>query len=141
MGIVTAAVPQEVRARLAPLLGQTEREALERMRVVTGAPGRWLPPLLRTTATTLGRYVLFRLDRYDPASPRGLALLAHEAVHVRDYERLGVARFLARYGRGLLAARFVHDRHPMEQEAIAVRRRVRRALEEAAPDANREARE
>lgn len=126
---MSAAVPREARDRLAPLLDEAEREALARMRVVTRAPGRWLPPLLRANATTLGRYVLIRSGHYDTDSPRGLALLAHEAVHVRDYVRLGVARFLVRYGRGLLAARFAHDRHPMEQEAIAVGRRVRRALE------------
>lgn len=128
---MSAAVPREARDRLEPLLGKAEREALLRMRVVTGAPGRWLPPLLRANATTLGRYVLIRRGHYDPDSPRGLALLAHEAVHVRDYASLGVARFLLRYRRGLLAARFAHDRHPMEQEAIAVGRRVRRALEGA----------
>ncbi len=77
--------------------------------------------------------MLIRRGRRDPESVRGPALVAHEAVHVRDYARLGAPRFLARCARGLLAARLAHNRHPMELEAIGVEPRVRSAREAARP--------
>ena len=46
------------------------------------------------SATTLGRLVFMRPDAVD--RPR---LLRHELVHVAQYRRVGVLRFLARYTR------------------------------------------
>lgn len=105
-----------------------ERE-LRAMQVVTGMPGCWVPPLLRAGAVTLGRTVLFRRGRYDPHSARGLALIGHEAGHITQWWELGVPRFLYRYARGLLTARFAHARHPLEQRLNEQQRELRTALE------------
>lgn len=50
----------------------------------------WLPP--GTAAMTLGHTILMRRDHLADA-----ALLDHEMVHVRQWEELGVPRFLWRY--------------------------------------------
>jgi hypothetical protein len=42
---------------------------------------------LRADAFTIGRSIFFRSGRFDPASPRGLALLGHELVHVQQAEQ------------------------------------------------------
>src|SRR3970040_335197 len=86
------------------------RATLEGVRVATGVPWRWIPVLLRTGATTVGPYVLFRSGRYRTDNARGLALIAHEAVHTAQYRELGVARFLWRYLRQNVSVRFNHDR-------------------------------
>lgn len=99
------------------------------MRVVTGAPGRLVPPLFRADAMTFGRHVLFRAGRYDPVSARGLALIGHEAGHITQWSEFGIPGFLVRYGRGLIAARFVHSRHPLEQPLNELQRDLRLALE------------
>lgn len=94
--------------------------ALTAFRARTGAPWRFLPVVLRAGAVTLGTNVAFRSGRYDPSTARGLALIAHECVHVRQYREMGYLRFLVSYLRGALAVRFVHERHPLEQEPRAV---------------------
>jgi hypothetical protein len=104
-------------------------EALRRMRVVTGAPGRWLPVLLRARATTLGHFVFFRAGVYDPSTPRGLALIAHEALHTVQYREMGTPRFLATYLWEAVRVRFDHGRHPMEAGLIERQGEIRRALE------------
>jgi hypothetical protein len=104
-------------------------DALRRMRVVTGAPGRWLPVVLRARATTLGPFVFFRAGAFDPSTPRGLALIAHEALHTVQYREMGVPRFLARYVLEAVRVRFDHGRHPLEAPLIARQREIRRALE------------
>lgn len=51
------------------------------------------------SATTLGETIYFRQpERFDPTSPAGLALLAHEIRHVEQYrDRGGVVRFALAY--------------------------------------------
>lgn len=102
---------------------------LRAMHVVTGAPGRWVPPLFRAGAMTFGRTVLFRAGRYDRRSPRGLALIGHEAGHITQWWQLGVPRFLLRYARGLLTSRFRHADHPMERPLNQLQRGLQDALE------------
>ena len=66
-----------------------ERELAERVRIVRVpflAPG--------ASGMTIGRFVLLRSDE-DRSG--GRELLAHELVHVRQYEELGVPRFLLHY--------------------------------------------
>ncbi len=121
-------LPVDVIHTLAPFV---PRQDLERLRVVTGTPGRWLPALLRTGATTFGHHVFFRSGRYRIDSSRGLALIAHEAAHVTQYRELGTPRFLLRYIRGQFQCRFNHDSHPMEIPMIALQRRVRAELVKA----------
>lgn len=49
-------------------------------------------------AITLGGTIHIRmLNVYDPHSPVGLALLAHEIKHVEQYEREGLFNFLTKY--------------------------------------------
>jgi hypothetical protein len=105
------------------------REALLRTRVLTAAPWRWFPLTIRMGAVTFGDHVMFRSGRYDPATPPGLSLIAHEVMHVAQYRRYGRVGMMARYLRGQFKCRFRHDDHPMERECIVVQRRVRGALE------------
>lgn len=111
------------------LAAHVDRDALERMRVVTGRPGNWIPVALRTGAVTIGRHVFFRAGRFDTGSGRGLALIAHEAMHVGQYGELGLPGFFARYAWGIVTSRFRYARHPMEAPLIAAQRRIRVALE------------
>lgn len=70
-------------------------------------------------AITLGRYVLVRRGW-----ERSVALIGHELVHVEQWRRLGVARFLAGYlgayvrlRRAGLGHRDAYAAIPFEQEA------------------------
>ncbi len=110
-------------------------DELRSMRVVTSAPGRWLPPLFRASAMTFGRNVLFRAGRYDTDTPRGLALIAHEAGHITQWHDLGIARFLLEYARGQVATRFSHAKHPLERSLNERQRAVRIALDAEERDA------
>jgi hypothetical protein len=123
-----------VRQRLSPetvaiLAPHVPRESLERMRALTGRPWQWVPPVIGMAAITLGDHVLIRSGRYDPDTPRGLALIAHEAMHVAQYRRHGRIGMAARYLWGQLKCGFRHDRHPMEIPCIETQRIVRALLE------------
>jgi hypothetical protein len=49
-------------------------------------------------AITLNRTIHFRMtDEYDPHTPTGLALLAHELKHVEQYEKEGLVKFYLKY--------------------------------------------
>jgi Domain of unknown function (DUF4157) len=111
------------------LVHAVPEDELRAMRVVTSVPGRWLPPLFRAGAMTFGRTVLFRAGRYDSESPRGLALIAHEAGHITQWSDLGWVRFLLEYGRGQVMTGFSHARHPLERPLNDRQRVVRAALE------------
>lgn len=101
---------------------------LRRMRVVQSAPWRWLPLVLGMGAVTFDRFVIFRTGQFDERQAWGLALIAHEAVHVGQVRKAGLPRFLLRYLLGQLRCGFRHDRHPMEVPAIEVQTRVRDAI-------------
>jgi hypothetical protein len=116
----------ETIAMLAP---HVDAEALARMRVMTGRPWRWVPGVIRMAAVTFGDHVLMRPERFDETTPRGLALIAHEAMHVAQYRRYGRIGMGARYLWGQLRCGFVHDRHAMERPCIEVQRIVRALLE------------
>lgn len=115
--------------RLAP---HVDRNALVAFRVRTSAPWTLIPRLLRAGAVTLGDNVSFKAGLYNPTTPRGLALIAHECVHVRQYREMGVVRFLLAYAMGVVRSRGVHDNHPLELEPEALQARLR--LELAASD-------
>lgn len=102
---------------------------LRAARVVTGRPWRWLPRLLGMSAITFAPVVIFRAGRYQPATARGLALIAHECMHIGQVRELGRVRFYWRYLVGQLRCGFRHDRHPMEIPCIERQREIRRALE------------
>ena len=66
------------------------------------------------TAITLRRTVYFRshyCEDFSAASPEARRLFVHEMVHVWQWRKLGVLRFLLRYLRDLAACRF--DAHAM----------------------------
>src|SRR5690606_2592820 len=99
-------------------------EALRNFRARTAIPWRWLPRVLRADAVTLGPYVSFRPEWYDQSTPAGLALIAHECVHIRQYRQMGFVPFLVRYAIGAVRTRFVPKAHPMEREPYALQQRV-----------------
>lgn len=125
--MITAPVwlPPEVVERLAPYV---DREALTAFRARTTAPWSWLPRVLRVGAVTLGADVSFRPGRFNSTTPGGLALIAHECVHVRQYREMGALRFLAAYAVGAVRVRGDHDSHPLEVEAEALQARLREEL-------------
>ena len=97
---------------------------LRRMRVVTGPPFCWFPAGLRMAAATFGPFVMFRPGSFDTTTPNGLALIAHEAHHIRQAREMGQLWFFVRYITGNIGCRFQHDRHPLEVPAIEVQRAV-----------------
>ena len=102
---------------------------LRRARIVQGAPWGWLPTAFGMSATTIGNNITFRADKYVTDTPRGLALIAHEVVHVGQAREMGLPLFLLRYIAGQFRCGFKHDSHPMEIPGIAMQRKVRTALE------------
>lgn len=108
-------------AALAPFVPEQDLRA---MRVVTGRPWRWLPSMLRMSAITFAPLVCFGPGKFDPGTPRGLALIAHEAYHIRQSRELGPLAFYPRYLQGQFQSGFRHGRHPMELPAIACQRAV-----------------
>ena len=51
---------------------------------------RFITRLFHSKATVIGRTIYFKEKYYNPASMRGLALLAHEMVHVYQWKKDGV---------------------------------------------------
>ncbi len=60
------------------------REHLESVRIHTDAPADRAARILGADAFSLGRDIFFRTGRFDLATPKGMALLGHELVHVRQ---------------------------------------------------------
>jgi hypothetical protein len=108
--------------RLRPFV---DEQSLRRARIRSGRPWVWIPTLLRSGATTLGRNICIRPAVLSEETSRGLALIAHECCHVGQYRQFGIAGFLLRYAMGALKSRFVHDAHPLEREPEAIQARVR----------------
>ncbi|MEO8538292.1 MAG: DUF4157 domain-containing protein [bacterium] len=102
---------------------------LRNMRVVTWKPLCWLPAILKMSATTFSPFVIIRPGRYRTDIPRGMALIAHEAVHIGQMRELGWWRFYPRYLIGQFKCGFDHDKHEMEIPGIEVQRTTRRELE------------
>jgi len=57
-------------------------QTAQRVRLHTDADADRRARGLRADAVTLGHDIYFRYDKFDPGSPRGMSLLAHELVHV-----------------------------------------------------------
>src|SRR5688572_23553087 len=113
---------------VATLIPFVDEQALRQARIRTTPPWTWVPIVLRSGATTLGRNICLRPAVFSEQTSRGLALIAHECCHVRQYQQLGSARFLLRYLVGAFQSRFVHDAHPLEREPEALQARVRGEL-------------
>lgn len=116
-------------ATIDTLAAHVPRDSLERMRVLTGRPWHWLPALIGMSAITFGDHVLFRHGRFNESSTRGLALIAHESIHIAQYRRYGRLGMSLRYLWGQLRCGFQHDRHPLERPCIEAQRIVRALLE------------
>lgn len=101
---------------------------LHRMRVVRSWPWRWLPAMLGMSAITFTPFVIFKDGAFRTETARGLALIAHEAVHIGQSRELGW-KFYPRYLWGQFRSGFRHDRHQMELPGIALQREVRGVLE------------
>lgn len=101
---------------------------LRRMRVIQSAPWRWMPVLLKMSAITFAPFVIIRAGRYRTDTARGMALIAHEAVHIGQVRELGW-RFYPKYLWGQFRCGFRHDSHAMEIPGILVQRETRRVLE------------
>ncbi|MEO6043366.1 MAG: DUF4157 domain-containing protein [Tepidiformaceae bacterium] len=106
---------------------------LRRFRAATTAPGRWIPAMLGVSATTIAPFVCFRQGKFDPSTPRGLALIAHEAHHLCQVREMGWLGFYFRYLIGQFQCGFQHARHPLEIPAIEVQRLTREALDALRP--------
>lgn len=76
-------LPSDVRERLLPHVGEAARE----LRVHDGEHADRVARLHRADAVAFGPDVYFARGRYQPREPSGFALLAHEAVHVRQASR------------------------------------------------------
>ena len=101
---------------------------LHRIRVVQSAPWRWLPQILGMSAITFTPFVIFKSGGFRTDTSRGMALIAHESVHVGQVRELGW-RFYPRYFWGQLRCGFRHDEHFMEIPGIEVQRNVRKTLD------------
>lgn len=102
---------------------------LRRMRVVTSRPWCWMPVLLKMSAITFSPFVFFRSGRFVVDTPRGLALIAHETVHIGQMRELRW-RFYPKYLLGQFQCGFRHDKHPMEIPGIVMQQEARRVLDE-----------
>ncbi|MEO6043318.1 MAG: DUF4157 domain-containing protein [Tepidiformaceae bacterium] len=116
--------------RLSPFVPEQD---LRRVRAVTSAPGSWLPALFGMSATTVAPFVCFRGGKFDPCTPRGLALIAHEAHHLRQVREMGWLGFYTRYFSGQFRCGFRHASHALEVPAIEVQRLTREALDALRP--------
>lgn len=116
-------------------------EDLGDVRLHAGRFAGWLCRRLGAGAMAFGRRIYFSpagWRRYRQAGPAGVALAAHEAVHVLQYRRDGLVRMLTRYlwqyVRGRLRG-LGHTRAyraiDYEREAFAVEADVRRRLSDA----------
>ena len=101
-----------------------------RVRLVHSGPVSWfVRTVLRQGATTIAPFVFFGKHRYDPASPRSLALLAHELRHIEQYREMGHVRFLFTYMRDRIRAGEYSRDLPLEAGPYALQDEVRAALE------------
>ncbi|HLF77374.1 MAG TPA: DUF4157 domain-containing protein [Dehalococcoidia bacterium] len=105
--------------------------ALDGVHVVTSGPVCWfVRNVQRQGAMTFAPFIFYGRDPFDPISPRGIALLAHELKHVQQYRELGHFAFLATYLLDMVKARFKYSRDlPLEAPAYALQRQVRESLE------------
>lgn len=95
-----------------------------------GRLSHYAATLMRADAFTLGRHVfLSKTAAFEIAgrSASGTSLLAHEMVHVEQYRRRGVTRFLARYFGEYLVGRARGRSHRESYLAIGFEREAREA--------------
>jgi uncharacterized protein DUF4157 len=119
--------------------------AIRPPRLSSGPFARAAARLLRADAFVLGRRIFLSREaaaEISSGSERGASILAHELEHVRQYARLGTARFLARYASDYFRARLSGASHAEAYAAIGLEREAFRAAARparnpAGPDAPR----
>lgn len=79
-GGVGSALPETAQTALAPFVGR----AVSTARIHGGTVAADAAAALDAAAFTIGDDVFFGAGRFDPTTPRGLGLLAHELIHVRQ---------------------------------------------------------
>lgn len=99
------------------------------------AKSRLITWLFHSNATVIGRVIYFRNGTYAPDRDRGLALLAHEMMHVKQWQEGGLfflIRYIVEYMRGLfisllyrlqgktLAWNWAHNQVSYEKAAMAL---------------------
>ncbi|MCC7257342.1 MAG: DUF4157 domain-containing protein [Gammaproteobacteria bacterium] len=122
-------LPRAVIAALQPYFHDFELGALRvRHRIPRYVVGR-------PAGYASGNDICFPAGCFDPHTADGLALIAHEAWHSRQYRQLGTWRFRIRYVGEYLAGRLRGRGHDaayrgisLEREAQALEERVRRDL-------------
>ena len=114
---------------IAALVEYVPETDLRKMRVVQSAPFRWLPVVLGMSAITFTPFVFMKTGAFRTDTARGMALIAHEAVHIGQVRQFGW-KFYPRYLWGQFRCGFQHGKHAMEIPGIEVQRTVRRVLGE-----------
>jgi hypothetical protein len=87
-------VPDGLHARFASVTGQE----LPSVRIHADGEADRLARVTGSVAFTSGRDIFFRAGSYDPASPSGARLIAHELSHVAQQERGDLPGFHAGAG-------------------------------------------
>ena len=101
-----------------------------RVHLVHSGPVAWfVRNVLRQGAMTIAPFIFFGKHRYDPASPRSMALLAHELQHIEQYRAMGHLPFLFTYMRDRIRAGEYRRDLPLEAEPYALQEEVRTILE------------
>ena len=105
---------------------------MDRIQVRDGIP--WIVrrfAAVEPAAYTSGSRVYFAVGRYDPATGAGIALIAHELVHCRQFQRHGKWMFRLAYLLAYLRNRMAglppsaaYRAIPFEQEARDLQARV-----------------
>jgi uncharacterized protein DUF4157 len=85
--------------------------------------------VLRQGAMVISPFVFFGKHKYDPESPRSLALLAHELRHIEQYRELGHLKFVYTYTRDRWRAGGYSRNLPLEAGPYALQEEVRAKLE------------
>ena len=129
-------LPEDAKARLSRWFSQEEMETFRYTR--RGPICLAFRHIFRQGAVTWNKVVNFARDPYDPETPRGLALIAHEMVHVRQQRQQGWWPFLVQYLWLLRKRAFrgsQNRNHPLEQPAYELAAEVRAVLEDSTPPA------
>ncbi len=112
-------------------------DQLARYRYTSRSPIAWVfRHVFKQGAVTWNGVVNYALASYDPDTPAGLGLIAHEMHHMLHQERIGWWKYLAQYTWLLRFSRYRgsnNGNHPFEAPAYALHHEVETALREPAP--------
>jgi hypothetical protein len=111
-----APLPDTVRQRMAPRLGAD----LAEVRVHTGGDSAAAAQGLNAKAFTTGRDVHFAAGQFNPGTPEGDRLIAHELTHTVQAQRSGVQRKADEHEAGAGGVAVSHPDEQPEKEADEV---------------------